>query len=84
MSDIFDSVVIELPRDEVLLERFYKELMQPNFPIAEELEPLQTWIDQLEGYHARHHPRRHYHHYQQHTPHSPLPPLCLHLHLHPV
>ena len=50
MSDIFDSVVIELPRDEVLLERFYKELMQPNFPIAEELEPLQTWVDQLEGY----------------------------------
>lgn len=60
MSDIFDSVVIELPRDEVLLERFYKELMQPNFPIAEELEPLQTWVDQLEGY--------------QRTPPPPPPP----------
>ena len=60
MSDIFDSVVIELPRDEVLLNRFYKELMQPNFPIAEELEPLQTWVDQLEGY--------------QRTPPPPPPP----------
>ena len=36
------------------LDRFYKELMQPNFPIAEELEPQQTWIDQLSG-HGRSH-----------------------------
>ena len=60
MSDIFDSVVIELPRDAVLLERFYTELMQPNFPIADELESLQTWVDQLEGY--------------QRTPSPPPPP----------
>lgn len=50
MSDIFDSVVIQLPRDGALLERFYAELMQPNFPIADELEPLEAWVDQLEGY----------------------------------
>ena len=56
MSDIFDSVVIELPRDAVLLERFYTELMQTNFPIAEELEPLQAWIDQLEGFQRSRHP----------------------------
>lgn len=53
MADIFDSVAIELPRDAKLLERFYTELMQPNFPIAEELEPLQAWVDQLEGYQRR-------------------------------
>jgi hypothetical protein len=51
MADVFECVVIELPRDRILLDRFYSELMQPHFPIAEELEDLQVWIDQLEGKH---------------------------------
>lgn len=45
--DVLSCVTLELPKDMALLERFYKELMIPNFPMQEELEPIEAWIDQL-------------------------------------
>jgi len=34
--------------DEVLVTRFYNALMKVNFPMEDELEPLETWIARLE------------------------------------
>lgn len=53
MSEVFNDVLISLPRDAELLARFYTELMQPNFPIADELAPFHAWVDQLHGFERR-------------------------------
>lgn len=33
--------------DEELLQRFYTELMIPNFPLRDELEPIENFVDGL-------------------------------------
>jgi len=33
---------------EALLSRFYNDLMKKNFPIEDELEPLETWISKID------------------------------------
>lgn len=47
--DVLECVQLRLPQDKPMLERFYNELMIPNFPLKEELEPLDRWIPILES-----------------------------------
>jgi len=47
--DALECVPIRLPQDLPLLHRFYNELMIPNFPLKEELEPVERWISALES-----------------------------------
>jgi hypothetical protein len=47
--DVLECVHLRLPEDASLLHRFYTELMIPNFPLKEELEPEERWVEAMQA-----------------------------------